>query len=454
MEQHRYRYLLLCRHARHSDGELVARKDDDEEWRFPTESVARVLVEELAFQGLHLTKVLYAPTCEARRTAALLLQGLGGRSVHAEASGAGAQSSTAQSAVSFLERLLSYQELTAKEPASAEKKPPQPSLPLGPVTFTPPSWFKPNPRSLKIEHQEVEWLLPNRIASPQESEVSLKKEIDALGDGRALLLVGHQPLLGWLATYFSRGRGWVERAVPIDSSEVICLRLKKTRWHGRWRGPLMWTLAPDDRNALKEVGDKVKGKMESAKLLSAVITLVLTALLGLLLDPAKWDALGRKDHPVQASLLGWSYNGQTATQIAFVMLLGALALYLLTMYSYDRLLMPTRFWAEGRSERLSLEGLGGRPPLKKMLQPWWWRARGTWLPRRPPSSSAWVVYRNMQRIWFCLFTPANILVALALMVLASALLRLHGWIWVWAAAFFVVVAAWWRWFRPVLGSED
>ena len=50
-----------------------------------------------------------------------------------------------------------------------------------------------------------------------------------------------------------------------------------------WRGSLAWTLAPDDRDALTAVSDKVKGKMESAKLLSgkhsALAVLVIPELL-------------------------------------------------------------------------------------------------------------------------------------------------------------------------------
>jgi hypothetical protein len=64
--------------------------------------------------------------------------------------------------------------------------------------------------------------------------------------------------------------------------------------------------------------------------------------------------------------------------------------------------------------------------VKGMFRRWLWRTRDAWLPRRPPSSAAWVVYRNMQRTWFCLFTPADVLVALALLILAGALLRLQG----------------------------
>ena len=67
-------YVLLCRHARHDDGRLVPSKDGNGIWRFPAESVARVLAEELVIgkDCLRLAKVIYAPTAEAARTANLL----------------------------------------------------------------------------------------------------------------------------------------------------------------------------------------------------------------------------------------------------------------------------------------------------------------------------------------------------------------------------------------------
>ncbi len=74
------RYVLLCRHARHDDGQLVSSKDGNGLWRFPTESVARVLAEELVIgeDCLRLAKVICAPTLEAAGTANLLLLGLQG----------------------------------------------------------------------------------------------------------------------------------------------------------------------------------------------------------------------------------------------------------------------------------------------------------------------------------------------------------------------------------------
>jgi hypothetical protein len=65
-----------------------------------------------------------------------------------------------------------------------------------------------------------------------------------------------------------------------------------------------------------------------------------------------------------------------------------------------------------------------------------------------------VVFRNMQRIWFWLFTPANVLVGLAFAIFGSALLRVHGCAWLPVVVSALAIGAWSWWFRPVLGSED
>lgn len=149
-----------------------------------------------------------------------------------------------------------------------------------------------------------------------------------------------------------------------------------------------------------------------------------------------------------------SYSARAAVQVGFILLLAALALYLLSMYSYDRILMPPRFWSEGPDRTREETGTGDSrrwPVIRRLVQR---RTRGSWLPRRPPSSSAWVVFRNMQRIWFWLFTPANVLVGLAFAIFGSALLRVHGWAWLPVILFALALGAWSWWFRPVLGSED
>jgi len=429
MASKEFRYVLLCRHARHNDGQLIAVKDDHDHWRFPTESVAQALSEELVIgtDNLRLGKVAYAPTPEATRTANLLVRRLAGQA----------------------------------EPAGEEVPlQPEETPTIETIKIASPAWLPKSDREqyvrlgacgYDVQQEPWEELLPNRLhRTSSEAMKRIDSEVERLGDGHnALLIVGHQPQMGWISSYISAGDGLIRRvtAIPLAASEVACLRLRHTR--DGWRGRLCWSLAPDDSKILEAVSDKIKGKMESAKLLSAVITLSLTALLGVLLDTSRWSTLGSP----KASLGGLSYSGQAAIQVAFVLLLAALALYLLTMYAYDRLLMPPRFWAEGPAHRDdSLDESSHQSPLSQRVDQR--RTSGARIPRRPPSSSAWVVMRNMQRTWFWLFTPANILVSLALSTLAAALLRLHGWIWAPVIMLVLAVGTWAWWFRPVLGSAD
>jgi hypothetical protein len=278
---------------------------------------------------------------------------------------------------------------------------------------------------------------PRTKAMARAAESAITDALDGLPAGAGLLVVGHMPQLSWLAYLLTRGYGgrwwkpWERAALPLASGEVACLAVSE-RW-GRWSGHLEWAITPTDDKALESLYEKVKGKMESAKQLAAVITLVLSGLLAVLLDTGKWDRLGDVQAEFPAPL---GYSGQGAVQAAFGLLLAAVALYLMTMYAYDRLLMPTRFWAELPPRR------GDR------------RRGGSWLPRRPPSSSAWVVYRNMMRTWYTLFTAATALVALALGILGAALLRLDVGDLRWAVLAVTALAVIRWFFRPVLGSED
>jgi hypothetical protein len=185
---------------------------------------------------------------------------------------------------------------------------------------------------------------------------------------------------------------------------------------------VLWTIAPDDRKAADQVRDKIRSKIETAKLLSGVITFALGALLAVLLDPAKWKTVAAPG----------------VLQLAAGLLLAALVLFLATMYAYDRLLMPDRFWGEQRPRPYA--------PIQR---------RGNWLVERPPSSTAWVLYVNMMRVWRDLFTPATACVVTALTLLSAVVLHL-GWIpmvaiVVPAAAILALLV---YWFRPILGSED
>jgi hypothetical protein len=447
------RYVLLCRHAPHQGGVLTP---DEETKRYPTQDVADRLREELLFgRQVNLVRLLYAPTPEARQTAWLLrreLQAVARQRPLTPATPASADMllDVARSAVRQRDEVLANRSPhsalaspDATRPDAGEVEGIRELVGTGNFTICPPDWAA-NERILigkqVVEYMECSALSPAQPRSSATATVGTAAVTEALrklsaGDG--VLVVGHMPQLSWLAYRLSRGVGgrwwkpWERAALPLASGEIICLAV--TERGSRWSGHLSWAITPTDDEALKSLYEKVKSKMESAKQLAAVITLVLGGLLGVLLDTGKWSGLGK----VQTGFPSpFNYSGQGAVQTAFGLLLAALALYLMTMYAYDRLLMPTRFWAELPPRR------GDRP------------RGGSWLPRRPPSSSAWVVYRNMMRTWYTLFTGATVLVAVALVILGAALLRLDpadlSWALLAVAALLGI-----RWlYRPVLGSED
>jgi hypothetical protein len=142
----------------------------------------------------------------------------------------------------------------------------------------------------------------------------------ANGDA-APLLVGNDPLVGWLAGQLTG------KAIPVDRGELICLHRRKS-WlnrkgrpnRPRWR--VERTLAPDDGSQEAPVLDKIKSKMDTAKVLGAVITGLLIFLL--------------RDAPEGiSSIYTWLALGALGT---------AAGLYFATLFLYDSLLMPARFW--------------------------------------------------------------------------------------------------------------
>jgi hypothetical protein len=239
---------------------------------------------------------------------------------------------------------------------------------------------------------------------------------------RAVLIVGHMPQLGWLARRLMRNRPLWTRMVDgyltplaLKNGEIACIGLTGTR-KGRAAGHLDWTIAPDDTRAIEDLRDKIKSKMDIAKLLGGFMTLVLG---GVVLAPDRLDELSRE-------------GDRWAVYVAAVAFLIAIGLYLRTMYAYDALLMPRRFWGE--------EAPGGDPPR--------------WLVRRPPASASWILYQNMLHIWTFLFTPATVAVVVGLLALAFAALEpgwLEGSV---TCGFLIALTLYGFWRRPVLGSQD
>jgi hypothetical protein len=171
--------------------------------------------------------------------------------------------------------------------------------------------------------------------------------------GRAILVVGHMPQLGWLAEHLLRTRPvWtriIDGGVPpvaLELGEVAAIALTALDQTGPNRGHLEWTVGPDQARAIEDLREKIRSKMDIAKLLGGFMTLVLG---GVVLAPGRLGELSRGGH-------------RWAVYVAAVSFLIAIGLYLRTMYAYDSLLMPTRFWAQS---------FGRRQPR--------------WLVRRPPT---------------------------------------------------------------------
>lgn len=228
--------------------------------------------------------------------------------------------------------------------------------------------------------------------------------------GNALLIIGHEPQLGWIAHRLSHKR------VPIDQGELVCLRRSESR---RWN--LLWTIHPDDRAALADIREKIRSKMDAAKVMGGFITALVTFVLAQFIDDTKVDSTT------------WCLRVATVT-----LLLVAATFFFLSLFWYDTLLMPTRFWCT-------------TAPKKGVEQP-------AWLVARPPSSSAWVLYQNMMRIWNRTFVPATVLVGVALVLFSQAILeptKLADW-WPMLASItgFAALAIWIHLSKPRLGAQD
>lgn len=257
---------------------------------------------------------------------------------------------------------------------------------------------------------------------------ALKELASTLSGGNAILAIGHQPLLGWLAGELTARRmpafirKGTERAIPIARSELICIAFEDGKDKKLSRGHLRWVLSPHSQEAIDDLKEKIKSKMDIAKVLSVFITTALTLLLGLLVDQDKVNYTGEHMWAIYVS-----------AGLFFV----SVALYMATMYAYDRLLMPIRFW-------------GQTPPPKDT------RKRPKWLVWRPPSSALWVLYQNMIRVWRYLFTGATYSVILGLLFLAYGVFKVRNPLIFFGFAllgliFFMIYH---KYFGPRLGTED
>ncbi|MCW2637456.1 MAG: hypothetical protein JWQ99_3823 [Blastococcus sp.] len=276
-----------------------------------------------------------------------------------------------------------------------------------PMDFLDPSNFRPGggPEAARALNETVE-----RIRSQPPT-----------GSAGALLIIGHEPQVGWLAHCMTKS------PVPIDRGELVCL-VPSRRHKDQWR--VAWTIHPDDSSAVTDLREKIKSKMDAAKVMGAFITALVTFVLTAFLQ-------GSRD----IGTATWVLRALTV-----LLLLAAAGLFFVSLFHYDSLLMPPRFW-------------GSSMPKDSDKQPETSNRRSRdWLVRRPPSSSAWILYQNMVRIWNRTFVPAVWLVGGGLITFCQAVLKpdrlVEWWVLPAGAVGALLVLVWTRESRPQLGAQD
>jgi|tagenome__1003787_1003787.scaffolds.fasta_scaffold20777280_2 hypothetical protein len=269
------------------------------------------------------------------------------------------------------------------------------------------------------QSQSKYFLSPSYIVSQSQGATwALTHIVEMIGrflerpTANALLIVGNEPYTGWLAHHMTG------REIPIDRGELICL--VRSQREKRWR--LAWTIHPNDKDNLASIQEKIGYKMDAAKVMGAFITALITFVITQFLS-----------HPTKSTTT-WALRALT---IAFLLI--AASLFFLSLFFYDTLRMPPRFW-------------GSRVPRDPA------RMSPSGYVSRPPSSSAWVLYQNMMRIWNRIFIPAVISVGVALLTLCQSLTepnRLVEW-WIIPAGMtgILVIGVWARVNRPRLGTQD
>jgi hypothetical protein len=236
------------------------------------------------------------------------------------------------------------------------------------------------------------------------------------------LLVGNDPLIGWVASKLTR------QATPVARGELLCL-VRERRAGTRWR--LLWTLSEDGETEAEAIRTKIKSKMNTAGALGAVIVGLTTFLLqnSLQKEPTVWQ---------------W---------LAFAALAMSAGLYFASLFLYDTLQMPPRFWSSRFPSRPRDKG-ALRAVLTRLHH-------GRPSVARPPTSTARVLQASMVQVWVWIFTPATVLAGVGVACLAlgastdSDPVGLHLWQVLSAIVVLAAVAGTWvAWQRPNLGASD
>jgi hypothetical protein len=253
------------------------------------------------------------------------------------------------------------------------------------------------------------------------------KEVADQHRGQAILVVGNSPQVDWIAERLAG------RPIAVGRGEVVCLATTSPR-QSRWG--LRWTVGPSEEATIKDLLDKIRSKMDTAKFLGAFITALVTFVLGKWLDALKAAAANNQPIPISPGQ-HWLWL------LTVVLLLLAAMLCFAALFFYDTLLMPARYWTSSPQRRNS-------PRIR-------------WVVQRPPSSAAWVLQQNMMRVWNRLVVPAIVALGAALVVFTSLVLVSPGGgrqltrsqpIVVGTAVALVLVYLYVRASRPHLGVQD
>ena len=249
----------------------------------------------------------------------------------------------------------------------------------------------------------MEWLTSNDSRPAQE---------------KGALIVGHDPGMSYLlGTLLHRNAPRVGRYrdVPgLARAELLCLRSDGRHWRP------MWALTPGADDDIAKITEKIKSKMDTAKVFGGFVTAVLTFV------------VSQYATTTPTTTYWAAVRGASLTALAM-----AILLYLMTLFWYDRLLMPRRFWGILR---------GGREDAVSRVL------------RRPPSSAVWVLYQNMQRTWRLLFVPATYAAAIGIVGFAAGRIEpstITARIIFATAVAVLAITGWWGWrSRPILGVQD
>ena len=197
---------------------------------------------------------------------------------------------------------------------------------------------------------------------------------------KAMLLVGHQPMLYEIGRVFCNGKLPGE-VLPLANGELACLRKKPGEKYFR----LVWMLTEKGDDVLNQLKEKVKSKFEVAKFFLGAF-IVNNAIL---LNQNVWEIAQRQNK--------WVLS------FALIAAVASLAFTAFTLFAYDRLLMPFAFW-------------GSKSGTKKNNNP------PPWSIARPPGQGHVILYMEMVHAWTYLFMPALVLAYISLSTFMSVII--------------------------------